>query len=97
MEKRFLVRFSRWYFFHSMSGGRPVGCEIPVLAEDFSYPAAYEIAKRLQALGYEDSIVVATTGLPTVDSDFDPLSPATLEEIEAAWTDTKGAGENWNG
>lgn len=88
MSERFLVRFSGKYFFHSCAGSQPTGVLVPSLGAVLSYDAAFEIAQRLQRLGYADACVATTRGLPAIDADINRANEVTFaEEINRVWND----------
>jgi hypothetical protein len=86
MSERFLVRFSGRYFFHSCAGSQPTGVLIPSLGAVLSYDAAFEIAQRLQRLGYTDACVATTRGLPTLVADITRDAATVAEEIDCVWS-----------
>ncbi len=85
MSERFLVRFSGKYFFHSCAGDKPTGVLVPSLAAVLSYDAAFEIAQRLQRLGYSDACVATTRGLPTLVADITEGTVTVTDEIDRFW------------
>jgi hypothetical protein len=86
--QQFLVRFSGRYYFQNCVGVEVTGVLTPSLGGAFSYDAAFEIARRLQALGYHDALVATTRGKPALTEDIitDALI-AVADEVSKVWDD----------
>lgn len=87
----FLVRFGGRYYFQNFVAGQATGVLTPSLGGSFSYDAAFEIARRLQAIGYHDALVATTRGKPALPEDIitDALM-AVADEVARVWDVTAG-------
>jgi hypothetical protein len=87
VNRMFTVRFAESYFYTGRSEKGPLGVRYPSAGFMMSYPVAVEVAKNLRDLGYGDSVVTTSAGLPAtpediLDADNDPRE---TEEYSRVW------------